>query len=159
MRSYDVRTADTVWSPASAHIASACQASAGHTVRSNRDVHLPAKTEESASETHPTRTSTAAAVPCTSLDDTVRTNQAAPIRSVSGTQGTKCVTTSATTMNVSGTEETAHSTGSSRGLTAPPVFPAGIALGMAVVIRSVTTPGASSTALSARRHQRPSASM
>lgn len=162
MLSYDARTVDTVWSPQVACAASAKQDSAGHTVRMNRDVSCPAKMEEPVSETNPTHPITAAAVPCTSLDNTVRKNrtvQPAPICSVSDIQGIKCVTISVTTMNVSGMEETALSTGSSHGLTAPPVFSAGIALRMDVVIRSVTTPGASLTALSARRPQRPSASM
>lgn len=136
-----------------------------HTVRMNRGVHGPAKMEEPASKTQPTHISTAAAVPCTSLDDTVRiiysdqAPQPAPICSVSGIQGIKCVTTSVTTMNVSGMEETARSTGSSHGLTVPPVFPAGISLRMDIVIRSVTTLDASLTALSARRPHRPPASM
>lgn len=68
------------------------------------------------------------------------------------------MTISVTTMNASGMEATAHLTGNSLGLTALPLFPAGISLKMDVVIRSVTTLGASSTALSARRPHRPSAS-
>lgn len=137
----------------------------GHTVRTNRSVRGPAKMEEPASKTRPTHTSSAAGVPCTSPDDTVRktysynTLRPARICSVSGSQGIKCVTISATTMSVSGTEETARSTGSTRGLTAPPVFPAGISLKMDVVIRSVTTPVASLTALSARRPHWSPASM
>lgn len=69
------------------------------------------------------------------------------------------MTSNVTTTNVSGIEETARSTGRSLGLTAPPVFPAGIALRMDAVIRSVTTLLASLTALNARKHQQPPASM
>lgn len=69
------------------------------------------------------------------------------------------MTLSVTTMNVSGMEETARSTGSSLGLTAPPAFPAGISLKMDVVIKSATTPVASLTALSARTPHLPPASM
>lgn len=138
----------------------ASQASVEHTVRMNRDVHGTAKMEEPASKTRQTHTCTAAAVPGTSPDYTVRTNWPqnallAPICSVRSMRGIKCVTVSVTTTNVSGMEATARSTGSSLGLTAPPVFPAGTALRMDNVIRSVTTLGASLTALSARRPRRP----
>lgn len=164
VQSYDARMAGTVCSHQLVTCtASASQASVDHTVRMNRSVHGPAKMEEPVSKTQPTRTTTAAAVPCTSLDDTVRTDtshvavQVALIRSVCSIQGIKCVTISVTTMNVSGMEATAHSTGSGLGITAPPVFPAGISLRMDVVIRSVTTLGASLIALSARRPNQPPA--
>lgn len=166
MQSYVARMVGAVWSPQLATCtAIASQASVVHTVRMNRGVHGPAKMEEPASKTQPIHTSTAAAVPRTSLDNTVRIicpNQAlqpAPICSVSGIQGIKCVMISVTTMNVSGTEGTARSTGSNRGLTAPLVFPAGISLKMDIVTRSVTTLGASLTALSAKRPYQAPASM
>lgn len=158
MLSYDARTVDTVWNPQAACTASANPASAGHTVRTSRGVRWPAKMEESASKTVPIHLITAATVPCTSLDDTVRTNRPALICSVSSIQGIKCVTISVTTTNASGMEGTALSTGSSRGSTAPPTSPAGIALRTDVVIKSATTPDASLTALSARKTQKPSAS-
>lgn len=161
MQSYDARIMGDVSSPKpAACTASASQASVDHTVRMTRGVRSHARTEEPASKTHPGQTSTAAAVPCTSPDNTVRSNKEqaqkprpAPICSASGIQGTECVMISVTTTNVSGTEETARSTGSSRGLTALPVFLAGICLRMESVIRSVTTQGASLTALSARRRR------
>lgn len=166
MQSYVARTVGTVWShQVAACTASASQVSADHTVRMNRGARGTAKMEEPASKTHPTHTSTAATVSCTSPGDTVRTSypyhalQPAPICSVSSTLAIRCVTISATTTTVSGTEATARSTGSSRGLTAAPVCPAGISLRMDAVIRSVTTLGASLTASSARRPHRPPASM
>lgn len=105
--------------------------------------------------THPS-TSSAAAVPHTSLDVSVRINyphqalQAARICSVSSIQGIECVTISVTTMNVSGMEETARSTGRSHGKTALPVSPAGIALRTDSVIRNATTLGASLMALNVK---------
>lgn len=166
MLSYAARTVGVVWSHQLASCtASASRASVGHTVRMSRGVSRPAKTEEPASKTHPTHSSTAATAPRTSLDDTVRTKhlyygpRPAPICSVSVNQGIKCVTISVTIMIVSGMEETARSTGSSLGLTAPPAFPAGISLKMDVVIKSVTTLVASLTALSAKTPHLPSASM
>lgn len=165
MQSYVARMVGAVWSHQLATCtAGASEASMGHTVRMDRGAHGPAKMEEPASRTHPTHTSTAAAVPCTSPDDTVRTNtfqtlHPAPIRSVRAIQGIKCVTISVTIMSVSGMEVTARSTGKILGLTAPPVFTVGISLRMDFVIRSVTTLGASLTALSARRPHRIPASM
>jgi len=155
--------ADSAWShqPATC-TASAVQASVDNTVRTSRGVPCPAWMEESASKTHPTHSSTAAAAPLTSPDDSVRDrlyHAPVPIGSVSSRQEIKCVMINAITTNASGMEETALSAGCSLGLTAPPVFPAGISLRMDDAIRSVTTPSASLTALNARRLQQPSASM
>lgn len=120
--------------------------------------------EEPASKTRPTLTSTAAAAPCISLVDTVRTASlehalTAPTCSVSSSLGIKCVTTSVTTTSVSGMEETAPLTGGSHGPTAPPLFLAGITSKMDNVTRSVTTPDVCLTALSVRRPNQPPASM
>lgn len=154
---------DAVYSQQSASsAASAHQASVGHTVRIARGVHFPARMEEPVSKTLPTHSSTAATAPCTSLDAFVRitsSGRAALMCSVSGTQGIRCVMTSVTTMNVSGMEEIARSIGSSHGSTVLLVSRAGISLRMDSVIRSVTTLGASLTALSARRPHRTPASM
>lgn len=106
--------------------------------------------------TNPSRTSSAATAPHTSLDVTVRTNyphlalQAVRIFSVGSIRRIECVTISVTTMNVSGMEETARSTGRSHGKTAPPVSPAGIALRTDNVIRNATTLGASLMALNVK---------
>lgn len=155
---------DAVYSQQSASsAASAHQASAGHTVRIARGVHFPAKMEEPVSKTLPTHSSTAATAPCTSLDAIVRiissSLHSALMRSVKGTHGIRCVMTSVTTMNVSGMEEIARSIGRSHGSTVLLVFRAGISLKMDSVIRSVTTLGASLTALSARRPHKTPASM
>lgn len=157
---------DAVYSQQSASsAASVHQASAGHTVRIARGVHFPAKMEEPVSKTLPTHSSTAATAPCTSLDAIVRiisssrALHSALMCSVNGTQGIRCVMTSVTTMNVSGTEAIAHSIGSSHGPTVLLISRAGISSRMDSVIRSVTTPGASSTALSARRPHKTPASM
>lgn len=157
MQSLIASTVGAVWShrPAT-RTAIASTDSLGNTVRMNRGVNGSAKMEEPASKTHPTQTSTAAVVPCNSLGDTVSTNylnhapQPAPIRSVSCSQGTECVMKSVTTMNASGMEVTARSTGNSLGLTALPVSPAGISLRTDAVTRSATMLAASLTALSAR---------
>lgn len=63
-----------------------------------------------------------------------------------------------TIMNAIGMEETAPSTGSSLGLTAPPLFLAGLSSRMGFVIRSAITPDASLMALNAR-NLHPPASM
>lgn len=141
--------------PAVAH-----QAFSGHTV--SRGARCRARMEEPASKTHPVHSSTAAAAHRTSLDHTVRAGcphhayLPAHTFSVSVSRGIKCAMNSVTTTNVSGMEETAHSTGNSLGVTAPPVSPAGICLKTEYVIRSVTTLGVYLTASSARRlNQRP----
>lgn len=117
------------------------------------------------SKTHPIHTNTAATVLCTSPEDCVRIKcshhplRPAPIHSVCCRPKIKCVTISVTTTNVSGMEETARSTGRILGLTAPPVCPVGISSGMENVIKSVTMPCASLTALNAWIPQQPPASM
>lgn len=157
---------DGVYSQQSASsAASAHQASVGHTVRIARGVHFPAKMEEPVSKTLPTHSSTAAAAPCTSLDAFVRiissgrALHSALMCSVKGAHRIGCVMSNVTTMNVSGMEEIARSIGSSHGSTVLLVSRAGISLRMDSVIRSVTTPGASLTALSARRPHKTPASM
>lgn len=156
---------DAVYNQQSASsAASAHQASVGHTVRIARGVHFPAKMEEPVSKTLPTHSSTAATAPRTSPDAIARIISSgralhpALMCSVNSTHGTGCVMTSVTTMNVSGMEEIARSIGS-HGSTVLLVSRAGISLRMDSVIRSVTTPGASLTALSARRPHKTLASM
>lgn len=79
MLSYVARMVGAVWSHQLATCtASASQASVGHTARMSRGVHFSAKTEEPVSKTHPTHSSTPAAAPRTSLDDTVRRNHKSP---------------------------------------------------------------------------------
>lgn len=167
--SYAVRTVDVVWSLQLAiSSASANQVSVDHTVRMCRDASTSlAKMVEPVSKTPPVHSSTAAAVPHTSPDDTVRSGavvpyhpfQPVPTCSVKAIQGIKYVTISVTTMSASGMEETAHFTGHSLGLTALPVFRAGSSLRTGIVIRSVTTLDVSSTALSVRRPHRGTANM
>lgn len=109
--SYIARTEGAVWTQQSAsRIASASKASVVLTVRAVRGAHCPARMEELASETRLTHSSTAAAAPLISLDDTVSNQD--PARALtwtaSGGWGITCVIKSVTTMNVSGTEETAR---------------------------------------------------
>lgn len=111
-------------------------------------------------KTHQTLFSTSASVPCTFLDDTVRTKCHKPNHgtllpcvltpSVRNSQGIKFVMISATTMSASGMVETAPSTGNSPGLTVPPIFPAGTSSRTGTATRSVTILGVSLTALNAR---------
>lgn len=165
MRSFAASTVGAVWSQQLAICSvSASPASVGLTARTIRGVNGAAKMEGLASKTHPTLTCTAAAAPCISLEDTVRTPSLdhtlpALTCSVSSSLGIKCVTISVTTTSVSGMGETALSTGGSRGPTAPQVFPAGIISKMDVVTRSVTTLDVYLTALSVRRPNQPLASM
>lgn len=157
VQSYIARMEDAVWSLLSAtFIASVSKASVVPTVRIVSGVLGPARMGEPAWKTRRTQSSTAATVPIISLDDTVRIMLSdqdpapAPTCSASSIQGIKCAMPSVTTTNVTGMEETVRWIGSSRGWTAQPVFPAGISLRTDVVIRSVTTQGASLMALSAR---------
>lgn len=78
--------------------------------------------------------------------------------SVRNSPAINTVMISATTMSVNGTAETALSTGSSPGLTARRIFPAGTSLRTVTVIKSVTIPAVSLMALNARS-QRQRASM
>lgn len=108
------------------------------------------------SKTHQTHFSTPAFVLCTSLDDSATTRQLNHVvpcvltPSVKNSRGIKFVISSATTMSVSGTAETALSTGNSPGLTVPLVFRAGTSSRMVTVTKTVTTLGVSLMALNAR---------
>lgn len=164
--SYNARMAGAVLSSQlTTCTATANQASVGNAVNLLKLVNGPVKMEERASSTNSTHTNIAAIVPCISPDDSVRLkcpmhhiHPCVPIQSARRSWGIKFVTNSAITMNVSGMEEIAPSTGSVLGRTAPPVFPVGTSSRMESVIKSVTTLGVSLTALSAQTTHRPPAS-
>lgn len=164
--SYDAWMVGTVWSKQQAACtASARRASVDHTVRMWTGVHCLAKMEEHASKTHSTNISTAANVPCTSLDDTARSKcqtkhiwQSVLTCGVRNIQVIRYVMISATTMRASGMEETVPSTGNSLGLTVLQMFLAGTSSRMDIVIRSVTILGVSLTVLNALRSHRQFAS-